>query len=54
MEKEQIEIISMGNPKAAAASLYGLSMKDISKSDLEIKDDLIPVVIGAVVKKGKQ
>ena len=54
VEKEQIEIISMGNPKAAAASLYGLSMKDISKSDLEIKDDLIPVVIGAVVKKGKQ
>lgn len=50
-EIEQIDIISYGNPKVAVACLYGLSLKDISKKDLKITDELVPVIIGARVMK---
>lgn len=48
---EQIEIFSMGNPKTAAAFLYGLSVEDLERKDFEINDSLIPVTIGAVIHK---
>ncbi|MCM1153910.1 MAG: hypothetical protein NC392_00995 [Roseburia sp.] len=51
---ESIEIVSYGNPKVASACLYGLSIKDLKKLDLEIGGgELVPVIIGAKVTKKK-
>lgn len=47
----RVEITSFGNPKAAVACLYGLSFKELNKKDLEIRDELVPVVIGVRVVK---
>lgn len=49
--EKNIEIISMGNAKAASAFLYGLCVEDISVSDLDYEDKLVPVTIGALVRK---
>lgn len=54
IEEECIEVVSMRNPKAAAACLYGLSVGDLSRADLEAKDILVPVIIGMTIKnRGK-
>lgn len=47
----QIEIMSYGNAKVASAFIYGLSCEDLDKSDLDYTDDLVPFVLGAVIKK---
>ena len=48
---KSVEIQAMGNPKTAAAFLYGLCVQDLAKSDFEVDDKLVPVMISAVVKK---
>lgn len=51
VDDEQIEVFSMGNPKTAAASLYGLCVEDLSPKDFEVDDVLVPIVIAAVIHK---
>ncbi len=48
---KDISVISMGNPKTATGFIYGLSMQDMKKEDLESNDKLTPVTIGAIVTK---
>lgn len=46
-----IEITSMGNAKTASAFLYGLSVEDLEKADFDSQEDLVPLMIGALIKK---
>lgn len=48
---KSVDIQSMGNPKTASAFIYGLSVEDLSRTDFEKDDKLIPLMISAVVQK---
>lgn len=50
-EVKAIQIQTWGNPKTAAAFLYGLSVEDLAKADFLVDDTLVPVMISAIVKK---
>lgn len=50
-DSSQIEVFSMGNPKTAAAFLYGLSVEDLKPEDFAYHDELVPVMIGAIIHK---
>lgn len=51
VDSSQIEIFAMGNPKTAAAFLYGLSVEDLKPEDFISHDELVPVMIGAIIHK---
>lgn len=51
IREDQIEIISMGNPKTASAFLYGLSVEDMRAEDFEEDDPLVSLMIGAIIEK---
>lgn len=51
VSENNISIQSYGNAKAAAGFLYGLSVEEMKLEEMDEQDDLLPVTIGAVIKK---
>lgn len=49
--EDNIEIQTYGNAKTATCFLYGLCAEELDAEDFLIHDELIPVIITAVVKK---
>jgi len=51
VDENNITVQTHGNPKVAAAFLYGMSQEDIQEKDLYDDDSLCPVIITAKVTK---
>jgi hypothetical protein len=51
---ERVEVVSLGNVRAAAAAIQGVAAEELPAASLEKHDPDYPVVVGVVAERGRR